>query len=134
MPRKPDIIETSIFSQLISEQFLKIEEVELGPINLEEVTKKKNTKPAKPTINNFKQGDLLIPSNGIKNAFYFQMNMKLSDNYNYKVANSAERTYFFKRIKDSRTSVQNYSDIEDIMHEKYDYDKDAEKNPGTRIA
>jgi len=134
MAKKPDIIETSIFSQLLGNKVLRIEPEELGPINLEkEIAKREeNKKEQKEAKHNFKQGDLVVPDTGIKNAFFFKMNMKLNANYKYHLANSAERTYFFKNVLDNRTSVENYNDIQTIAYEKYDYDKDKEKHPGTR--
>ena len=133
MGKKPDIIETEIFSQLIGNRVLKIEQEDPGPINLEKFTEKKPTEATKEVKYDFKQGDLVVPNTGIENAFFFQRNMKLNPKYLYHKANSAEETYFYKKVQDYKRSVNTYSEIQTIAHEEYDYDKDKEKNPGTRL-
>lgn len=135
MAKKPDIIETEIFSSLLGQgKVLKVEQEDPGPINLEEHKANETAKiNAAPIKHDFKQGDLVVPNTGIAHAFFFQRNMKLSDKYRYHLANSAEKTYFFKHVNDSRTSVQNYAEIQNIAFENYDYDKDAEKSPAKRI-
>lgn len=135
MAKKADVIETEIFSQLLGgNRVLKVEPEDPGPINLEEETTKRDSKKEPTGIkHDFKQGDLVVPDTGIANAFYFQRNMKLSGKYTYHLANSAERTYFHKRVQDSKTSVSSYTEIQDMAYEKHDYDKDDEKSPATRI-
>lgn len=135
MPKKPDIIESEIFSQLLGGgRVLKVEPEELGPINLEnEMDKKEKAKSVKPVEHNFKQGDLVVPNTGLSNAFFFQSNMKLNPSYSYHLANSAERTYYYKRVKDYKTHVSSYAQIQDIAQEKHNYDIDKEKSPGNRI-
>lgn len=134
--KKANIIETSIFSEMLGANLLKLEEPkDLGPINL--AAKKKDmvtpVAPEKKIEYDFKQGDVIIPSNGIKHAFHFQRKMKLNPNYTYKKANSAEKIYWMKRIVDSKTSVAGYNDIMDIGNEKHDYDKSQEVSPYSRI-
>lgn len=49
-------------------------------------------------ISSFKDGDLIVPNNGVMWSFYWKTGAILNPDYTYHIANSAQRSYFNKRI------------------------------------
>ena len=118
-----EIIETSIFSSLLQQNLLKIEESKSEPVILKdgEVVTKKLPKE-KQIVYDFKPGDLITPSNGVANSFFFKRGMNLNPNYTYRKATSAQRIYFQKRVTDQKSKAKNYADVQKMMYDKYGTD------------
>lgn len=119
-----DIIETSIFSSLLAQNLLKVEEVDPGPViikgdpdhDIPDIEKRK------PVEHNFKGGDLIIPNTGFGEAFFFKRGMVLNPNFTYKKANSAESTYFKKSIIDVKNKMKNYAELQNTMYKQFGYE------------
>jgi len=61
-------------------------------------------------MNEFKEGQLIVPNNNLHEAFYYWQNeMDLYDKIEYRVATSGERIYYEKNIVNSKESTNTIS-------------------------
>jgi len=119
---KPEIVESSFLMDMRSVKTLEIKEDPPESIILDDVIKEKNRPKSKNQTYNFNYGDLIVPSTGLNDAFFFKINMNLNSTYTYRKASDAEYVYFMKNIRNSKTKVNNFTEIQEFNK------KSSEKN------
>ena len=82
----------------------------------------------------FEEGQLIVPNNNIKHAFYYWFSrVDLFDDTSYRVASSTERIYYEKYIKSAMDRITTIQDYKSKKQKSISEATKKSKNPNGRF-